>query len=393
MAEKIKFTQQRIEKLPVPESGRVDYHDLECPKLTCRVSHTGVKTFAILKWDGRTARRVTIGRFPDITVHLAREEARKGLSDLASGINPTEKKRAEKVRSMTLEQLLAQYLDQKQLRPASVLDYQKKTRQGFKDWMDKPVNLITRDMVLARHKKLNHGIDNKMRVLRLLMRYAMALKVIESNPVDVLKEVGLWSKPKRKSRIVSADTLKDWHDAVLQLPNTKAKVYLLILIYTGLRSSEALNLLWQDVDFKNDTLTVRDTKNHSDFTTYIPKQLKPYLRALQEETDGHTHVFPGGTAGGAMDTPRKAIAAVTRQTGIAFSSHDLRRTFATIAEAALLPETLIKKLLNHETNNNVTGGYIRTEADTLRQAIDRIAGFIQGRVAAEGDNILLLKAQ
>lgn len=392
MAEKLNFTQTKVEKMPVPESGRVDYHDTGCPKLTCRVSATGVKSFVVLKWNGKTMQRVTIGRFPDISVHQARELTRQALSELATGVDPTEKKRKEKFQSITLEQLLDKYLEQKQLRPASILDYQKKMRQGFADWMNKPANAITRDMVLARHKKLKHGTDNKMRVLRLLMHYAIALNVIEANPVDVLKEVGLWSKPKRKSRIISADTLKDWYEAVLQLPNKKAKVYLLLLIYTGLRTSEALNLLWQDFDLKNDTLTVRDTKNHSDFTTYIPKQLKPYLRALQESTGDGPLVFPGGTAGGIMDTPRKPIAAITRQTGIVFSPHDLRRTFATIAEAALLPETLIKKLLNHETDNNVTGGYIRTEADTLRQAIDRIAGFIQNRVAADGANILLLKA-
>jgi integrase len=134
-----------------------------------------------------------------------------------------------------------------------------------------------------------------------------------------------------------------------------------------------------------------DTKNHSNFTTYIPMQLKPYLRNLQELTGGNTFVFPGDNTEGVMAIPRWPLDQVTLKTGVEFSSHDLRRTFATIAEASLLPETIIKKLLNHITDNNVTGGYIRTEANTLKQAVDRIASFIQDRATPDGENVINLK--
>ena len=79
MAEKINFTQQRIDKLPTPEIGRVDYYDTGCPKLTCRVSSTGVKSFVLLKWNGKTAQRVTLGRFPDLSVYQARQKATEAL--------------------------------------------------------------------------------------------------------------------------------------------------------------------------------------------------------------------------------------------------------------------------------------------------------------------------
>lgn len=134
-----------------------------------------------------------------------------------------------------------------------------------------------------------------------------------------------------------------------------------------------------------------DTKNHSNFTAYIPMQLKPYLRNLQELTGGNTFVFPGDNADGVMAIPRWPLDQVTLKTGVEFSSHDLRRTFATIAEASLLPETIIKRLLNHTTDNNVTGGYIRTEANTLKQAIDRIAGFIHEHVTPDIDNVISIK--
>ncbi|WP_262965827.1 tyrosine-type recombinase/integrase [Methylobacter psychrophilus] len=396
MAEKFNFTQQRIEKLPMPEKDRKDYYDTDNKKLICRVSASGNKTFCVLKRtsDGKL-QRVTLGKCSEVTVKEARDKATAALSDLDNGINPAEKKRIEKIKKITLSELMAQYIDQKgsKLSAGTANDYRKKLGEGFSGWLDKPVNSITREMVAKRHKALpgnSTSKDNKMRILRLLMNSALALKIIEENPCDVLKksELDLWSKPTRKSRIIPADSLKDWYSAVLQLTNSKAKTYLLLLLHTGLRANEALHLEWKNVDFKNDTVTVMDTKNHSNFTTYIPTQLKPYLRSLQELTGNNSFVFPGDNQEGTMAIPRWPLDQVTLKTGIEFSSHDLRRTFATIAEASLLPETIIKRLLNHTTDNCVTGGYIRTESNTLKQAIDRIAGFIQEHVTPDIENIV-----
>ncbi|MBE0434747.1 MAG: DUF4102 domain-containing protein, partial [Methylomicrobium sp.] len=172
MPEKINFTQERIRNLPLPTNKeRLDYYDTGCPKLTCRISATGNRTFAVLKKtsDGKT-RRITLGRFPDISVSEARKMAQAALIELAQGIDPTEEKRRQRLRGITLKELLEQYLiDKSSLREASILDYRKKINQGFADWLDKPIGKITRDMVLAKRNSFTGGRDNKMRVLRLLM--------------------------------------------------------------------------------------------------------------------------------------------------------------------------------------------------------------------------------
>jgi integrase len=78
-------------------------------------------------------------------------------------------------------------------------------------------------------------------------------------------------------------------------------------------------------------------------------------------------------------------------TEIEFSSHDLRRTFATIGEAVGIPLSMIKRLMNHATGDDVTAGYIQTETDTLRDAINKIGSFINAKVAQK-DNVLRLHA-
>lgn len=397
MVEKINFTQDRIRNLPSPTNkDREDYYDTGCPKLICRVSNTGNRSFAVLKKtsDGKT-RRITLGKFPDITVSDARKMAQAALTDLAQGINPTEEKRKQRIRGITLQELLEQYLkDKSDLREASILDYRKKLHQGFSDWLNKPINEISREMVLARRKQFQGGRDNKMRVLRLLMRYAVVtLKALDENPVDVMRDGSLWTKPKRKKRMIPSDNLKDWYDAVLTLENEKAKVYLLLLIHTGLRDQDIRYLEWSDIDFKQDSITARDTKNHTDFTTYIAPQLKPYLRHLQQLTGDSHFLFPGDSADGVMNIPRKPIAQVVDKTGITFSSHDLKRTFLTIGEASMIPFSLLKTLANHKTDGDVTAGYINTETNTMKQAINKIADYIQQHTSPADGNVHLLKTQ
>jgi integrase len=391
---RINFTQGRIKDLPSPESGRVEYHDIGCPKLTCRVSSTGVKSFVVLKWTGKTTQRVTLGRFPDMSVDEARKRTQSALTTIATGINPTEVKRQQRFKNITLQVLFDRYLaDKSELREASIKDYTKimNSPAGFLDWLSKPINEITRDMVLARRKQFTGGADNKMRVLRLLMNYAIALKAIGENPVDVLRDGSLWAKPTRRKRMIPGDKIKDWYNSVLHLDNEQAKVYLLLLLHTGLRDQDVRYLEWKDVNFKNDCFIARNTKNRSDFTAYLAPQIKPYLRALHDKTGSGRYVFPGGNVDGVMDIPRKPIAQVCKQTGIEFSSHDLKRTFLTIGEAAMIPFSLLKALANHTTDGDVTGGYINPEANTLRQATFKIADIIQQLTKPDGENIHFLK--
>ena len=393
-ANEINFTQQRIGSLTSPEEGRTDYYDTGCPKLTCRVSTTGNKSFVVLKKNevGKV-QRITLGRFPDITVSQARKLTIDTLSDIASGIDPIKEKRKQKYLAITLKELLNIYLEDKSdLREASITDYTKKINQGFSGWLDKPINKITRDMVKAKRNSFTGGRDNKMRVLRLLMTYAhKTLKVIDENPVDILTEGKLWAKSTRRARMIPSDSLKDWYQAVLDLDNEKAKVYLLLLIHTGLRDQDVRYLTWKDINFKSDSFIARDTKNHTDFTAYIAPQIKPYLRNLQTVTGKNKFVFPGETKDGVMGIPRKPITQVCKQSGVEFSSHDLKRTFLTIGEATMIPFSLLKALANHKTNNDVTGGYINPETKTLKSATFKIAEYIQQHTTTEDQNIVNLK--
>jgi integrase len=159
----------------------------------------------------------------------------------------------------------------------------------------------------------------------------------------------------------------------------------------GFRSNELLTLQWSDVDMKGQSIELKDTKNGSNHQLPIPYAVMPYLNALHELTGGSKWVFASDDLAKHMVTPIKPIRAVMAASGVTFSPHDCRRTFATIAEAVSLPMSMIKRMMNHATTNDVTGGYIVTESETLRQAINKVASYIQARVT-QTDNVIQLHA-
>jgi len=132
-----------------------------------------------------------------------------------------------------------------------------------------------------------------MRVLRLTLNYAKAIKLIDSNPTSILSDARLWHKNNRKTRVIASDQLKTWYENVEKLSNEKAKTYLLMILYMGYRSNEALTLEWKNVNLKNNTITLPDTKNGTSHILPIPTPLLTHIKTLKKITGKHQWVFTG----------------------------------------------------------------------------------------------------
>ena len=140
---------------------------------------------------------------------------------------------------------------------------------------------------------------------------------------------------------------------------------------------------------------LRDTKNGKPHTILLSRQAVMLVAARFKEkakvplltvahAAGRAEHAPPGTAStknkegdlplfASAANPRKSAKAVIEATGIEFSAHDCRRTFATIA-AARLPGYVVKRLLNHSAGNDVTAAhYVHLDEATLRNAWQVVA--------------------
>jgi integrase len=197
----------------------------------------------------------------------------------------------------------------------------------------------------------------------------------------------------RRQTVIKAQDLEAWFSAVATLQNDTLRDYLLLVVLTGLRKNEAAKLKWADVDLKDKTLTVRDTKNHSDHALPLSDYLFDLLSQRKAEA-ASDFVFPGTGAGGYIVEPRKQMARVTEASGVEFTVHDLRRTFITIAESLDIPAYALKRLLNHANGADVTAGYIVATPERLREPMQKITDFVlkSAGIKPTAEVILLHKA-
>jgi hypothetical protein len=91
----MKLTKRIIDAIPYPVSGQVFVRDHETRGFALRVTH-GSKTFVLEKKIHGKKRRISIGRFGDLTVEQARNLARELIGKIASGGNPADERIAQR---------------------------------------------------------------------------------------------------------------------------------------------------------------------------------------------------------------------------------------------------------------------------------------------------------
>jgi len=82
---------QSIRGLKKSASGRVDYFDDPTPGLSLRITATDVRSWTFFYRD-KTGRqkRLTLGRFPAVTLADARDLAKEARNKVAKGIDPAQ---------------------------------------------------------------------------------------------------------------------------------------------------------------------------------------------------------------------------------------------------------------------------------------------------------------
>jgi integrase len=403
MGEKIKLTKTTVEKLPFAEKGtQVDYYDSKLPAFGVRVSATSKVYFVRKRINGKNS-RVNIGKHGIKTADEARAEAITALSDLGKGKDINQGKKDARAKGKTLDDISGLFFEARELKPKTETFYQIMLDVHLKEWKKTPLKDITSEMVAKKHLKIGKSsgkvtANNAMKTLRAIYNFALAKfpGSLPENPVKVLSHSRQWNKVQRRKTCLKKHELPVWYQAVNALSNPIIRDFFKFLLFTGLRKDEALCLKWENVDFEGKTFTVIDTKNHNPHA--LP--LTDYLVGLLEERKKlreNDFVFPGSGKSGHLYEPRKQIAVIERETckilnsvtddaeleklmeenpdkvkpGITFMPHDLRRTFATVAEQVVSYSEL-KRLLNHSTEDDVTQGYLVITVEKLREPMQRV---------------------
>ena len=369
---KLNFTKAALLKAPLPPKGKLNYYkDLREAGLELIASSGGARTFYLYRKINGKAERIKLGKFPDLSVENARKAAQKNKGLIASGINPNEEKR--RVRDEhTFKALFDEYMERYSKIHKKSWQYDiNEVNKHLSHWFNRKISSITKDEVSRLHAKIgkNSGIYQANRILERIR--GIFNKAIEwgwqgTNPATGIKKF----KEQSRDRFLNAEEMPHFLKSLDMEENSTARDFFKVLLFTGVRKSNALTMRWEQVCFKQKTWRIPETKNGEPLT--IP--LNDYVISILKQHRDTSHcewVFEGKGKTGHLNDPKKAWKRILERAEIKdLRMHDLRRTFGSWQAALGANSYVIGKSLGHKSQQS-TAIYARLNLDPVRESTNK----------------------
>jgi integrase len=374
---------------------------------------------------GGNAITVTLGNADLISAVEARQLAKKELAKLSQGINPNaERKQAKKVskaRGFTLAQAVEQYSEIAHWKPKTRQDALSTLQRRFGDWYRRPLADISREDCLNRFQEIKKDVSakkaridkkrgaNSLRVAipnnevglgeaQRAFRYLSAVfnsfssddaageKLLpKGNPVLVLKDKKVRRALKPKEVYLDSEQRENLYQELRICSHYEYKGNVQaedadlawLLMHTGLRLEEALQMKWANVDFKQKIFTAIDTKNHTNHTLPMTSATETLFKRRFSEKGNlkfglkSPFVYPSPLSDKQPMTASRTFDRLSEAIGFKFTAHDLRRTVATVADGCGYDLDAIGKILNHK-KKGVTARYIQNTHQRLKAILEDV---------------------
>jgi integrase len=156
-----------------------------------------------------------------------------------------------------------------------------------------------------------------------------------------------------------------------------------LLLLTGCRRGEIVDLCWDHVDFERECLRLPDSKTGAKIV-YLNAPARALLQQLPRMAD-NPRVIPGMRADSASAAINKAWASARAAAGLAdVRLLDLRHSFASVGAAGGLSLPIIGALLGHK-HTTTAARYAHLSADPLRAANDAVGARIAAAMSRNVD--------
>jgi integrase len=353
-----RLTDAIIEALPIDGKDRLVFEP--GAGFGIRVTPNGAKLFIAQARAGGRPRRVSVGRFPDMSVAKARRAAVEAVADLRAGRDPKAEK-ATRAKALAEGQItvaefadewLAQHVDKK-LKPRTAADY----RQIVEQWI-KPaighllISKVDKADVMALHESMGstpRRANYVVRTIGALMTYAEDKKKRppNDNPARKIKMF----REGRRERFMSEQEIGRAADAITRAERAKkigphAAAGLRLALFTGARSGEVTAIRWDHVYWDRKIVQLPDSKTNEPRTIHLSDAA---LEVLETVPRVGKYVI----AGAKQDEPFKNLSRswiVARAYGGLgdVRLHDLRHSYASLAAGRGVSLQMIGKLLGHK---------------------------------------------
>jgi integrase len=346
--------------------------------------------------DKRTA-KLTIGKYPDMTLAQARVHVAEALKAVAAGNDPGEaKKRAKasareaesQARADTVERHVAQHLARIS-REVSEGHWKQAClaleRDAVQAWRGRPVASITRRDVreLAEQIAERRGPVAGNRAFGHVRRFFGTLverDILAANPVSGVKRP---SKEQARERVLAAGEIKAVYDALTAIGGPVADCALMAL-YSGQRRGECANMARGEIRDGAWSLPAPKVKNRRPHVVPMSRQMRELIER-QPVLGDLVFSYGGDKPVGAFSDLKKQVDGIAKLEA-PWCWHDLRRTVASGMAGLGVALPVIEKVLNHASGSfrGIVSVYQRHEyANEKRDALARWGDHVERIVKGE----------
>lgn len=402
-----KLTAIRLQNLKSPSEGFIELWDEMCRGLCLRVFASGKATwtFRYRPQDGGARRRIKLGEYPSVGLSEARKRADRQRGKVADGDDPQgdiNTKRKAPTLGEVIERYLAEYAEPMK-KPRTVVLYKNYLRNLLTpEIRGKKVAAVTHADVAAVHREIGArapvAANRAIAALSGVYTFADRNGLVPEN-FNPTRRLEKFREETREYFMTSDDLARfgaalkvglteglPWPEKPELRPSrhhrrpdnrkTVLDIYVVaafyLLIFTGCRLGEILNLEWSQVDMERGMLFLPDSK-----TGKKPVVLNaPAMTILQRLEPLGRYVVPGDPGPNGEDRPRADLKRpwelIQHHAGLeGVRIHDLRHTHASIAAGDGLGLPIIGKLLGHK-NVATTARYAHLDNDPVRRASNHV---------------------
>jgi integrase len=348
-----------------------------------RVYPSGLKSYVVRYRAHGTQRFHTLGRHGELTPDQARRLAGEALLEVRQGGDPSAERQAYR-EAPTVADLAERFMAEHarlHKKPSSILNDKLAWHNHVLPALGRrKVADVTREDVARLHRSGAATPYGANRVLALLSK---AFNLTEewgwrpeySNPCRHVKRF----REKKRQRFLSGEelnrlaaTLADVERKRTEPPAAIAAIRL--LLFTGCRMGEILQLRWSEVEFDRRCLFLNDSKTGSK-VVHLNSPALEILAGIERKED-NPYVIRGRIAGTHLVNLQLPWGRVRTRAGLDdVRIHDLRHSFASVAAGSGLSLPMIGRLLGH-TRADTTLRYAHLADDPVRQATEQIGASI-----------------
>ena len=374
-----------------------------------RVTKSGVAFFVEYRIGGRRGRnrRMTIGRFGEMTVEDARRKAQRCKVEIADGIDVLQQRDASRARMAgeRFDEVVERYLALN----AKDTYYWREVRRLLTSadlamLKKRPFETIVTHELIAIVDRVAQRSPATARVLFAALRpfftWCVPRGLIAVSP---LADVRGPAPVRARDRLLSDAEIRAFWLATEQLGFPFQSIFKMLLL-TGQRRAEVAGLRWSEMDIADATwaLAGARTKNSLPHVVDLSPHALKLLKALPASDADLVFSTNGRTPPSGFSKAKARLDALMRDALPGdlplWRTHDLRRTAASGMAADGVPPHVIERILNHLSGaqGGLVGVYQRHDYRAeRRQALNDWADRVDGIVsAAAGDaNVVAFKAR